>query len=75
METPLVESDLIQSSTINLFALGLLVFIGLCVVIMHHLAIMSRESSAWKNAVYLLRIYDYAYVVAVAALAGRSLGV
>ncbi|MGA2199554.1 MAG: hypothetical protein ABSG45_06420 [Nitrososphaerales archaeon] len=76
METLPVEPDLIQSSTISLFALGLLVFIGVGVVIMHHLAIMSRESSAWKKALYLLRTYDYsAYVVAVAALAGRLLDV
>ena len=76
METPPVGPDLIWSPTISPFALGLSVFIGVGVVIMHHLAIMSRESSAWKKALYLLRTYDCSvYVVAVAALAGRLLDV
>jgi hypothetical protein len=42
---------------------------------MHHLAIMSRESPAWKDALYLLKIYNYSvYAVAIAALAGALLG-
>lgn len=72
---PFLGAYFIQDSTISLLALGLSVFIGLSVVMMHHLAVMSRESPAWKDALYLLRIYNYSvYIVAVAALAGRFLG-
>jgi hypothetical protein len=72
---PFLGAYLIQSSTISLLAVGLSVFIGLSVVMMHHLAVMSRESPAWKDALYLLNIYKYSvYAVAIAALAGRFLG-
>ena len=72
---PFLGAYFIQSSTISLLALGLSVFVGLSVVMMHHLAIMSRESPAWKDALYLLRIYNYSvYVVAIAALAGALMG-
>ena len=72
---PFLGAYFIQSSTISLLALGLSVFIGLSVVMMHHLAVMSRESQAWKDALYLLRIYNYSvYIVAAAALASRLVG-
>ena len=55
--------------------MGLSIFIGLSVVMMHHLAVMSRESPAWKDALYLLKIYNYSvYIVAIAALAGKVVG-
>ena len=69
---PFLGAYFIQASTINLLAIGLSVFIGLSVVMMHHLAIMSRESPAWRDALYLLSIYKYAvYAVALAAIVGR----
>ncbi len=69
---PFLGAYFIQTSTISLLAVGLSVFIGFSVVMMHHLAIMSRESPAWKDALYLLSIYKYAvYVVAIAAIVGR----
>jgi hypothetical protein len=72
---PFLGAYLIQNSTISLLALGLSLFIGLSVVMMHHLAIMSRESPAWKDALYLLRIYNYSvYIVAISGLAGKLLG-
>ena len=71
---PFLGAYFIQASTISLLAVGLSAFIGLSVVMMHHLAIMSRESPAWKDALYLLRIYNYSvYAVAIAALAGALL--
>jgi hypothetical protein len=73
---PFLAAYFIQSSTLSLLAVGLSIFVGLSVVMMHHLAIMSRESPAWKDALYLLRIYRYSvYAVAVAALIGLALGV
>jgi len=73
---PFLGAYFIQSSTLSLLAVGLSVFVGLSVVMMHHLAIMSRESPAWKDALYLLRIYRYSvYAVAIAALVGVALGV
>lgn len=69
---PFLGAYFIQASTVSLLAIGLSVFIGLSVVMMHHLAIMSRDSPAWKDALYLLRIYNIAvYAVAVAAILGR----
>lgn len=72
---PFLGAYFIQSSTISLLALGLSVFVGLSVVMMHHLAVMSRDSPAWKDALYLLRIYNVSvYAVAIAALAGKLPG-
>jgi hypothetical protein len=71
---PFLGAYFIQTSAISLLAVGLSVFIGLSVVMMHHLAIMSRESPAWKDALYLLSIYKYAvYALAIAAIIGRFL--
>jgi hypothetical protein len=69
---PFLGAYFIQMSTLSFLAVGLSIFIGLSVVMMHHLAIMSRESPAWRDALYLLRIYNYAvYAVALAAILGR----
>jgi hypothetical protein len=69
---PFLGAYFIQASTLSLLAVGLSIFIGLSVIMMHHLAIMSRDSPAWKDALYLLRIYRYAvYAVAIAAILGR----
>jgi len=71
---PFLGAYFIQTATISFLAVGLSVFIGLSVVMMHHLAIMSRESPAWKDALYLLSIYKYAvYVVGIAAIIDRLL--
>ena len=43
---------------------------------MHHLAIMSRDSPGWKDALYLLRLYRYSvYLVALIAVLGRIFGI
>ncbi len=69
---PFLGAYFIQTSAVSLLAVGLSIFVGLSVVMMHHLAIMSRESPAWKDALYLLKIYNYAvYAVALAAIVGR----
>ena len=69
---PFLGAYFIQTSTVSLLAIGLSVFVGFSVVMMHHLAIMSRESPAWKDALFLLKIYNYSvYAVAVAAIVGR----
>jgi hypothetical protein len=69
---PFLASFYIQSSTLNLIVLGLSVFVGISVVMMHHLAIMSRDSSAWKDALYLLKLYRYSvYSIALLTLLSR----
>src|SRR5438477_501772 len=66
----------IQSGALSLLALAVSTFVGVSVVMMHHLAIMSRESPGWKDALYLLGLYRYAvYLVAVVAFVGRILGI
>lgn len=72
---PFLGAYFIQAGTITAVSLGLSIFVGISVVMMHHLAIMSRESPAWKDALYLLALYRYSvYAVAIAALVGRALG-
>lgn len=73
---PFLGAYFIQEGTVGALALGLSAFVGLSVVMMHHLAIMSRDSPAWKDALYLLRLYNWSvYLVAIAALVGRAFGV
>ena len=72
---PFLGSYFIQAGAVSLLSLGLSVFVGVSVVMMHHLAIMSRESPAWKDALYLLKLYRYSvYVVAILALVGKGIG-
>jgi hypothetical protein len=73
---PFAASYFIQSGSLNLMALGISVFVGISVVMMHHLAIMSRESPAWKDALFLLKLYRYSvYVISALAILGRILSV
>jgi hypothetical protein len=73
---PFVAAYFIQSGTVSLVALAVSVFVGVSVVMMHHLAIMSRESPGWKDALYLLGLYRYSvYLIAVIAVLGRILGI
>jgi hypothetical protein len=73
---PFLGGYFIQEGTVGALALGLSAFVGLSVVMMHHLAIMSRESPAWKDALYLLRLYNWSvYLVAAIALTGKVLGI
>lgn len=72
---PFLAGYFIQSGSLNLLVLGLAGFVGISVVMMHHLAIMTRESPAWRDALYLLRLYRYSvYLVAIAALVGKFVG-
>jgi hypothetical protein len=72
---PFLGAYFIQAGTISLLVLGLSAFVGLSVVTMHHLAIMSRESPAWKDALYLLSLYKYSvYAMALLAVVGKALG-
>lgn len=72
---PFLGAFFIQAGTISLLAIGISVFVGLSVVMMHHLAIMSRESPAWKDALYLLKLYRYSiYSLTAIALLGKALG-
>lgn len=73
---PFIAAYFIQSGTLSLLVLGAAVFVGVSVVMMHHLAIMSRESPGWKDALYLLGLYRYSvYAIALIAITGRILGV
>jgi hypothetical protein len=73
---PFIGAYFIQSGNLSALALAVAAFVGISVVMMHHLAIMSRDSPGWKDALYLLRLYRYSvYVVALVAFAGRMLGV
>lgn len=72
---PFLAAYFIQAGTISLLALGLAAFVGLSVIMMHHLAIMSRDSPAWKDALFLLKLYNYSvYFVGAAALIGKVFG-
>jgi hypothetical protein len=69
---PFAASYFIQSGSLNPVSIGLATFVGISVVMMHHLAIMSRESPSWKDALYLLRLYRYSvYIMSVLAILGR----
>ena len=73
---PFAGSYFIQSGSLNLMIIGVSAFVGISVVMMHHLAIMSRESQSWRDALYLLRLYRYSvYVVSILAVLGRILSV
>jgi len=72
---PFLGSYFVQAGTISLLALGLSIFVGISVVMMHHLAIMSRDSPAWKDALYLLKLYGYSvYAMTVLTLLGKAFG-
>jgi hypothetical protein len=72
---PFLGAYFIQSGTIASLVVALSVFVGVSVVMMHHLAIMSRDSPGWKDALYLLRLYRFSvYLTAVVALVGRLIG-
>ena len=69
---PFLASYYAQAGTVNFLALAASAFVGVSVVMMHHLAVMTRESSDWKNAVYLLDLYRYSvYLIAVISIIGR----
>ena len=73
---PFLAAYFIQSGTVSSLALAVAAFVGVSVVMMHHLAIMSRESPGWKDALYMLRLYRYSvYLVALIAVLGRFVGV
>jgi hypothetical protein len=73
---PFLAAYFIQSGTLSLLVLAVAVFVGISVVMMHHLAIMSRDSPGWKDALYLLGLYRYSvYLVALIAVLGRAFGV
>jgi hypothetical protein len=69
---PFIAAYFIQQGAVTLLAIGVSVFVGLSVVMMHHLAIMSRESADWANALYLLKLYRYSvYAISALALVSR----
>jgi hypothetical protein len=73
---PFIAAYFIQSGTLSLLALAVSIFVGVSVVMMHHLSIMSRESPGWRDALYLLGLYRYAvYLLATVAFVGRILGI
>jgi hypothetical protein len=72
---PFVAAYFIQSGAVSLLALAISVFVGISVVMMHHLAIMSRESPGWKDALYLLKLYrNSVYAISLIAVFGKVLG-
>ena len=69
---PFLASYFIQAATLTLVVVASSVFVGLSTLMMHHLAIMTRESSDWQNAMYLLTLYRYAvYSIGLLSLVGR----
>jgi hypothetical protein len=69
---PFLASYFIQAASLSLVVVGGSVFVGLSTLMMHHLAIMTRESNDWQNAMYLLTLYRYAvYSVGFLSLVGR----
>ncbi len=69
---PFLASYFIQAATLNLVVVATSIFVGLNTLMMHHLAIMTRESSDWHNAMYLLTLYRYAvYTIGLLSLLGR----
>ena len=69
---PFLASYFIQAATLTLVAVASSVFVGLSTLMMHHLAIMTRDSSDWQNAMYLLTLYRYAvYSIGLLSLVGR----
>lgn len=66
---PFIAAYYVQARTFSILAVGFCIFVGVSVVMMHHLAIMTRESSDWKNALYLLALYRYSvYAVGLISL-------
>lgn len=73
---PSLAAYFIQSGTVSSLVLAISVFVGISAVMMHHLAIMSRDSPGWRDALYLLKIYRYSvYLIAVIAFLGKILGI
>ncbi|MEM0287037.1 MAG: hypothetical protein QXG05_02545 [Nitrososphaerota archaeon] len=71
---PFLACYFVQARSFSLLSLAVSAFVGISVVIMHHIAIMTRESSDWKNALYLLKLYRYSiYILAIVSLLGRLL--
>ncbi len=69
---PFLAAYFIQAGTLSLVLIAASIFVGLSTLMMHHLAIMTRESRDWQNAMYLLALYRYAvYLVGLLALVGR----
>lgn len=69
---PFLASYFIQGGTLDLVVIATSVFVGISTVMMHHLAIMTRESKDWENAIYLLTLYRYAvYSIGLLSLLGR----
>jgi hypothetical protein len=72
---PFLAAYFIQSGALTVLSLGVAGFVGISVVMMHHLAIMSRESPGWRDALYLLRLYRYSvYSIAFVGVFGKILG-
>lgn len=66
---PALSSFYAQSGMITILSIGISSFIAVMVVIMHHLAIMTRDSNDWKNALFLFNLYKYGvYLLGVFSL-------
>jgi hypothetical protein len=69
---PFLAAYFIQSGSLTFLAVGISIFVGLSVVMMHHLAMMSRESPGWRDALYLLKLYRYSvYSIALFAIISK----
>jgi hypothetical protein len=71
---PFLACYYIQAGKLTPLIVSVAFFVGISVVMMHHLAIMTRESSDWRNAIYLLNMYKYSvYGLALVSVIGRLL--
>lgn len=73
---PFLASYYVQSGSLSILSVAVSCFVGISVVMMHHLAIMTRDSTDWKNALYLLGLYRYSvYFIAAISIIGKIFGV
>ena len=69
---PALASYYIQTLTLNLVVFGIGIFFAFSVTIMHHLAVISKDSSTGGDAIYLLSLYRYSvYITSLVLLLSR----
>lgn len=69
---PVLASYYIQALQLSLLAVGIAIFFAFSVTIMHHLAVISKDSATGRDAIYLLSLYRYSvYITSLVLLFSR----
>ncbi|MCS4537298.1 MAG: hypothetical protein HYY67_00365 [Thaumarchaeota archaeon] len=69
---PVLASYYIQALSLSLLAVGIAIFFAFSVTIMHHLAVISKNSATSRDAFYLLSLYRYSvYITSLVLLFSR----